>query len=167
MKKSKASPKTVQRTHTFTQGLLDLMNEMLGNEKKYGYLSASEIVRRGILLAYREQKPAYKDETAKGLMRQKDVEEKEDFESVPDKDFATETLKGMVVPDDKGAQWVLIHQQGNWINNIPLEGIKDWFKKHPLDVNYHLEKLKEESLEKALDSKYLKDSFRKDLGIVL
>lgn len=115
--------------------------------------SQSDVVRQALVYYHDKIYPNYifhLNPTAKKKL--KVMEEEAAFESVPNEVFAVETLKGMVVKSQDGIEYVLLHQIANWILCIPLEGIKEWSHIHKADVDFHLDKIKETSLEEGIRS---------------
>lgn len=166
MKKSSTASTGKPKTFTLTDGLTELMDEMLTNDKRYGFLSYSEIVRRGILLAYREQKPAYKDESVAGKIKEKRILDTSYIDSLSDEAFATEVCMAPIFTNSVGESFFIFHNTFKLGELMcePLAGVKDYYQRFQPDIEKHIETLKKHPLEEFY-TQYIHDSFLRHFGI--
>jgi len=160
MRKSKYAQPGIAKTFTLNQGLIDLMDEMLKDPMKFGFVSYSEIIRRGIFLAFREQQPAYKDPSPAGKIKQDKYQSKVSFEQMSDEQYAEEVLHAPVFHDNSGVPHVIMHWYGNTVQAKPVAGCKAWFSTRQDIIQNHLTRLKIQPIEDELKNPAIADMLR-------
>lgn len=167
MKKSKFSQPGIPRTFTLSQGLIDLMEDMLKKPNEFGFFSFSEIVRRGILLAYREQVPPYKTPTLSSRIKEEELTEKLSVTKMSDEDYALKVIKGIILPGHDGIPYVVMHWFGNAIQAKPVEGCKDWFSTRFDIVENHHAISKAKPIEEAIKAPDVIRNLKSSYGIIV
>jgi Arc/MetJ-type ribon-helix-helix transcriptional regulator len=124
--------KKVVRIHQNQQEMLDTFTG------KWGFVSESEVIRAAIVFMYKKWEPEYLQPSSKEK-KAKDLQKKAaSVENMPDLEFATNVIKGVIKYDQSGKAWVLSHAIGNSLYCTPLSEIRTWAKAdNGFFVNYN------------------------------
>lgn len=131
--------------------------------EKWGLISESEVFRQALTFYYRKMEPIYTQPTPLQEAKLEKIVEVKKFKEMTDEEYALQTMHALILPDQKGQKWVVMHWFGNTISAKPLEGCKDWFSTRFDIVENHLticktlpieEEIKKPSRVQLLSSMY-------------
>lgn len=156
-KKIKKLVSISERTNEYIFRLMD----------KYGTTSYTEVIRRAVTELYDTEFPAYLEKSTAMRIREKRLTEEESFKTMPDEEYATKVLHGIILKDSTNTPYVIMHWFGNSLGAKPVLGCKDWFSTR-MDIveNHHL-LCKNTPIEEAIKTPYnigfLKSAFDIDV----
>lgn len=158
-----ANKKGIRQLHTIYQEHAEMLIKLV--EGPHGFGSGSDVVRKAIVEIYNKFYPPYKGPTYK---QKKEEDEVTAAAAITDEEYATDILKGKITPTEAGVPYVSIFWfMSNGLRAFPVEGIKEWAEKNPDAVSSHLELIKENNLDEALSSSYMKTLWKSEYGIIL
>ena len=162
----KIKRKTITTAFSLMPRHAEIIEHFIDDKKTF--TSASDVVRQALEFFHDKTYPVYIFHLNPAAKDKKEIQDqREALISMPDETFALETIKGKVVIDSAGKPFVLIHQQGNSLNLIPLEDIKEWAAQHGPELNFHLDKLISKSIDDITSNPAIKQAFEQQFGIVL
>lgn len=164
MYKSKNKVKLVQKIFSIHPNHIEMIDRFL-EEKAFS--SGSDVVRQAISMFHDKTFPDYVyRETAAGELKRKQKEEQDAFERITDKEYCTDILKSPVLVGNEGAEWTLLHTIGQSLIALPVNGIKEYLKKHEDILNFHLTELNKHSVVDQIDTA-TKETLKIRYGIVI
>lgn len=105
--------------------------------------SDSDVVRQALIFFHDKTYPNYIFKLSPaGKLKEKVLAKEEAFQSLPDEQYATETLNAVIIKNDAGKDYVMLRQLGNSAVAVPLEEIKEWAEKNQDMVSFHLQENK-------------------------
>lgn len=164
MRKPENAPNVIQRTFTLHPMHMEMIDNLLQNK---GCISYSDVIRRAVEFYHEKSFPDYIYKlTPAAEQKKKKMDMEKKFEDMSDEQFVAQGIPGALVRSNAaGKQFVLIHQIANFVLAVPLEGIKKWAEDNPADIDFHLEKTKDKTVEEAL-SEYIKGVLTQQYGII-
>lgn len=163
--KNKATEKLLKKLVSLHPKHVNILQHFIDDGRA---TSESDVVRQALMFYHDKTYPNYIFQLSPAAKRKKkELEQEESFEAVTDGEFATKTLKGVVVADQNGKDFVLIHQIANMVLPVPVDSVKDWFQGHKQDVEFHFNKLKDRSVEEAMENNAVKYALKTSYGIVI
>jgi Arc/MetJ-type ribon-helix-helix transcriptional regulator len=130
MIKRKAAPKLKQYAFTLGEYHTNLIDRLI---EKYGFTSGSDVVRQAIIKLHSSFEPPYRTPTAAGKVKQKKLDQIQEQEDIPERDFAN-TLGLHVFTARDGSEFVMHRGLGHGGFLEPLAGIKEWAATHEWEI---------------------------------
>lgn len=131
-----------------------------------GFTSESDVIRYAISLAHDKLYPAYVFHLSPAAqIKKRKVKESVVFDETSDEDFA-KSIGALIEFNNEEKQFVLLHQIGNCVMAIPVEGFKKWCEGHQLDVDFHKERINKKTIESMM-SVYQRSILAADYGLNL
>lgn len=132
-----------------------------------GKASTSDVIRQALEYYHRKLYPDYIYRlTPAGEEKRRKLAEQEAANLVSDEEFAVQHLKSLIRTKKDGTRAVILHTIANSVKVIPLEGIKLWAHDNEHAVTFHLDLVKERSLEETINHPWIKQELEATYGII-
>lgn len=134
--------------------------------EKHGFLSEAEVIRQALVFFYRKFEPAYLKPTVTQKIKEKAISEKEKLEKMPDVEYCETIVKGIIVKNPQGKEFVLYHGWARDLRCLPVDVAKEFFAKHADFLDNHLVQLKDRPVTAAFNTYYMNE-IKERYGIVM